>query len=346
MALMSRRGSGLGGLLGGAPNPLMYAGLGLLSQGPSLTPQAPLGGLAQGLALYGQARNAYEDRQLRQQQFEAQERERQAKAEQQAAEARRAGAMQSAQEQALILRGMDPQQAALIAASGAAGDFLKPTKPVDQWSEPRTMRVGDRDVLVQENAATGQLRSVGGGGVQVDARQMPQPILRGTPGGGTMALVPDGKGGFTMQEVIPGREPGAAAEAAAEVKQEGEAEAAAEAKARLATLLDEYEGMASATGLWGAKQKRADVLRREIAKARARALEPTGKLTDSDIELQMMDIPEIGGPLDAAQAGPIIDQIRSNAGIPTRQGTAPAAASAPQTSDGRSIDDLVNQYAD
>ena len=52
-----RASAGGGGLFGGL-NPLGYMGLGLLSQGPSLTPINPWQGMAQGLGMYGAARQA------------------------------------------------------------------------------------------------------------------------------------------------------------------------------------------------------------------------------------------------------------------------------------------------
>lgn len=67
------------GLLGNMANPLLYGGLGLLSQGPSLTPQGPMGGLMQGLALGNQANQQQAGNAMRQQQMEMQRRQFEAK---------------------------------------------------------------------------------------------------------------------------------------------------------------------------------------------------------------------------------------------------------------------------
>lgn len=123
-----------GGLLGA--NPLTYAGLGMLSQGPSLTPINPMGGLTQGLmmgqqAQQAQAQSAYQNAQLEMQRQKMQQQQAAQQAADQAAAARA---------EALAKLGPEYQTLGALGAGPAANAYAKSLAPAAAPELPGSVR--------------------------------------------------------------------------------------------------------------------------------------------------------------------------------------------------------------
>ncbi len=167
-----------GGFMQRAANPLLYAGLGMLSQGSSLTPINPWANVASGLAMGMQA-NAYESEERREAALLKMQRERLA-AEREERKRKAAARARTESGYGELVAGLDPAVSARLGGSsallsmgpetgmGLLSPYLAPPKPVDQWSsEEVTLPNGDK-VLVQTNQATGKQQVVGGGGMSVN----------------------------------------------------------------------------------------------------------------------------------------------------------------------------------
>ncbi len=193
-----------GGFMRRMANPMLYAGLGMLSQGSSLTPINPWANVASGLAMGMQA-NAYESEERREAALLKMQRERLA-AEREERKRKAAARARTESGYGELVAGLDPAVSARLGGSsallsmgpetgmGLLSPYLAPPKPVDQWSsEEVTLPNGDK-VLVQTNQATGKQQVVGGGGVNIDISGGPSETRAPTPDEITTAGLDSGEG--------------------------------------------------------------------------------------------------------------------------------------------------------
>lgn len=239
------RVTGFQGLL---ENPLFGAGLGLLSANtPSLTPPNYAQGIMGGLAMSQQAKMGRENQEMQamryrteMQRLAQQQEEWQAKQ----TEAARLSTAQDELKRIVSDPSATPEQktAAMIEAgygSPVVENMLKP--PAEAWSEPYVDNSTGKPILVQRSSTTGQLRSVGTGGVDIHMGDAQKPV--GTDA--TKYIFPDGSAPLpteTIESIVakggrlvtPGEE--------AQQKREGGIEAdKAELDAKMAGAQQDYD---------------------------------------------------------------------------------------------------------
>lgn len=273
---------------------LLGAGMGLLSQGPSLTPQSSWAGMGAGLMMGRQMTEARRQREMDEARM-ALERQK----------------FEAAQAAAGAPKYMNVPGVGLVQTNAQGGPevaIAPPPEVPEQWGAPTPMRVGDRTVLTQEGPG-GKLRAIGGGGVTVNLDTGGQVADRvPTPDEAADLGIPEGE----RNRYLVTKEGAVKAKPQPELTS---AEQLDEAKSDLNRLLTEYESMASPTGLWGKDDDKAQATRRQIAERIARIRQPTGILTDADIARAEADVPDVGGIRDARNAPELIANLRNLLGI-------------------------------
>lgn len=287
-------------------NPFFSAGAGLLARsGPSLQPVNPWGGITEGL-LASQRAQAY------QQDMEANKMRLAALKDQQERLTKRdeylsqygpvAQAFPDAFAKTLFREGeqptewvtvdgvprlVTPSQASALSMQGVAAPY---EKPGTSWGEMETISGSDGKPLLVQRSSDGQVRQIGGGGVNVNLGDS-KPI---SPSDATRIRMPDGSPpapGMTMNEIIAagGR---FITPAEGKVEEMDAKEAAATPRAQAS-----FADYRQAAQEWSQDKTNPEKLaamqqeRRRLAQILAQQRNPGRAPTDADIDVAMGDIP-------------------------------------------------------
>lgn len=170
----------MGGMQGLLENPLFGAGLGLLSANQrSPVPPNYAQGIMGGLQMSQSAQQQRTNNQRQQAEYDMQMKKLAQEQQEWTAkqdEARRVAEAQAELENILKRGGKPEEIAAQLAKMGDYSMLESINKPQEEWGEPYIDSSAGKPMLVQKSLTTGQLRSVGAGGVEVNVGGTAEPV--------------------------------------------------------------------------------------------------------------------------------------------------------------------------